>query len=70
LEADAVQAAVHELKSALGLSAQDAFGALYLAFLGTRSGPQAGALLAALDRSFVVRRLREAAGLEAVPRAP
>jgi lysyl-tRNA synthetase class I len=32
-----------------------------LAFLGKASGPQAGWFLAALDRDFVVARLREAA---------
>ncbi len=39
-----------------------AFAAIYLAFLGRPSGPRAGWLLAALDRDFVVGRLREAAG--------
>ena len=40
-----------------------AFAAIYLAFLGRPSGPRAGWLLAALDRDFVIGRLREAAGV-------
>lgn len=69
-EAEALQAAVHALKSEMGLSAKEAFGAVYLAFLGKDSGPQAGALLAALDRTFVVQRLWQASGQEVGSRAP
>lgn len=45
-----------------GVSSGDAFGALYLAFLGRTNGPRAGWLLASLDRGFVIGRLRDAAG--------
>ncbi|MDR5709672.1 MAG: lysine--tRNA ligase [Armatimonadota bacterium] len=62
---EAVQARIHALKAELGLSPEQAFGALYLSFLGKPSGPQAGWMLAALDRQFVVQRLREAS--QAVP---
>lgn len=68
--AEALQAALHALKAELGLEAKEAFGAVYLAFLGKDSGPQAGALLAALDRSFVVLRLREASGPKVGSPAP
>lgn len=51
---------VHSLKNQLGLPPQQAFAAIYLAFLGKPSGPQAGWFLAALDREFVVTRLQEA----------
>jgi lysyl-tRNA synthetase class 1 len=44
-----------------GLSAGDAFRAVYLAFLGRANGPRAGWLLASLDPEFVANRLREAA---------
>jgi lysyl-tRNA synthetase class 1 len=54
---------IHELKSAQGLTAQEAFQAIYRAFLGKDSGPQAGWLLASLDREFVLARLRDAAGM-------
>jgi lysyl-tRNA synthetase class 1 len=49
------------MKTQLGIASAAAFGAIYLAFLGKASGPQAGWFLAALDRDFVVGRLREAA---------
>ena len=41
-------------------SAGYAFRALYAIFLGHSSGPRAGELLAALERDFVLGRLREA----------
>jgi lysyl-tRNA synthetase class I len=44
-----------------GLSAGDAFRAVYLAFLGRANGPRAGWLLASLDPAFVAARLRDAA---------
>ncbi len=47
---------------AYGVSSGDAFGAIYLAFLGRPNGPRAGWLLASLERGFVVDRLRDAAG--------
>lgn len=53
--------AIHTMKTQLGIASAAAFGAIYLAFLGKASGPQAGWFLAALDRDFVVARLREAA---------
>jgi lysyl-tRNA synthetase class 1 len=57
-----LHAAIHALKGEHGLAPKAAFGAIYQVFLGKESGPQAGWFLAALDRDFVVRRLREAAG--------
>ena len=66
-DGETVQAAIFATATALGLPAGRAFIAIYLAFLGRPSGPRAGWLLAALDREFVIRRLREAAevGVEA-----
>ncbi len=63
-DGETVQTAIFATATALGLPAGRAFIAIYLAFLGRPSGPRAGWLLAALDRGFVVRRLREAAGVE------
>jgi len=57
-----LHAQVHALKGELSLPAKEAFGAIYLAFLGKPSGPQAGWFLASLDREFVLARLRDAAG--------
>ena len=42
-------------------SAGRAFAAIYRAFLGRANGPRAGWLLAGLEPSFVISRLREAA---------
>ena len=64
---DAWQAAIFETAAEQGVPAAKAFEALYLAFLGRRNGPRAGWLLASLDRSFVVERLREAAAGATLP---
>ena len=57
---EALQAAIFAKATERDLPAGRAFAALYLAFLGRTSGPRAGWLLAALDRGFVLGRLREA----------
>ena len=61
--------AVHDEIMQLALygqgSAGYAFRALYQIFLGRSSGPRAGDLLAALDRDFVIARLREAVNANA-----
>jgi lysyl-tRNA synthetase class 1 len=64
---DAWQTAIYDAATAAGLPAGRAFAALYLAFLGRSNGPRAGWLLASLDPSFVVRRLREAAEQRPAP---
>jgi len=61
-DGESVQAAIFGTAKERDLPAGRAFGALYLAFLGRGSGPRAGWLLAALDRDFVLARLRAAAG--------
>jgi lysyl-tRNA synthetase class 1 len=58
---DEFHAYLHALKEEMGLSPREAFGAIYQAFLGKDSGPQAGWFLTALDPQFVLGRLREAA---------
>ncbi len=60
-DGESVQGAIFATATEHGLPAGRAFAALYLAFLGRPSGPRAGWLLAALDRDFVIGRLREAA---------
>ena len=59
-DGDSLHGVIHDLKGELGLTPKAAFGAIYLAFLGKESGPQAGWFLAALDRRFVINRLLEA----------
>ena len=64
---DAVQAEIFRVAQERDLKAGQAFASLYAAFLGRPSGPRAGALLAAQDRDFVIRRLREAAAADTLP---
>jgi lysyl-tRNA synthetase class 1 len=59
---EGIQSAIFSTTQERGLAASAGFGALYAAFLGRRSGPRAGWLLASLDRPFVVERLRAAGG--------
>jgi lysyl-tRNA synthetase class 1 len=61
---DALQAEIFRVAQERGLKPGQAFGALYVAFLGRGSGPRAGALLAAQDRDFVIGRLQEAAATD------
>ncbi len=59
---DAWQDLIFRVAEEAALPAGRAFGAVYLAFLGRTNGPRAGWLLAALEREFVIERLRQAAG--------
>jgi lysyl-tRNA synthetase class 1 len=56
------QALIFSTAGGSGLPAGRAFDALYRVFLGRPNGPRAGWLLASLEPSFVLGRLREAAG--------
>ena len=58
---EAWQALIFSTAKERGLSAGDAFRAVYLAFLGRTNGPRAGWLLASIEPAFVATRLREAA---------
>jgi lysyl-tRNA synthetase class 1 len=59
------QTLIFETARAAGLAPAHAFAALYVAFLGRPSGPRAGWLLASLEHSFVLERLRAAAQAQA-----
>ena len=59
---DAWQTLLFRVAGDAALPAGRAFGAVYLAFLGRPNGPRAGWLLASLESSFVIARLRAAAG--------
>ncbi len=50
---------IHTIKTETGISPRDAFSSIYLVFIGKDSGPQAGWLLASLERDFVIKRLKE-----------
>lgn len=64
---DGWQDAIFTVAAGSDLSAGRAFDAIYHAFLGRPNGPRAGWLLASLSPSFVVERLRAAAGSGAAP---
>jgi lysyl-tRNA synthetase class 1 len=59
---EAWQDLIFRVAADAGLPNGRAFGALYAAFLGRSNGPRAGWLLASLDPTFVLERLRIAAG--------
>ncbi len=50
---------IHDIKNEMKIPPRDAFSAIYLSFIGKDSGPQAGWLLASLDKKFVIERLKE-----------
>jgi lysyl-tRNA synthetase class 1 len=57
---DQWQSLIFSVAGETGLASGKAFGALYAAFLGRSNGPRAGWLLASLEPSFVIERLRAA----------
>jgi lysyl-tRNA synthetase class 1 len=59
---DAWQSLIFRVASETELASGRAFGALYAAFLGRTNGPRAGWLLASLEPTFVLERLRAVAG--------
>jgi lysyl-tRNA synthetase class 1 len=59
-DGQSVHKIIHDLRSEMELPAKDAFSAIYQLFLKKDSGPQAGWFLAALDKDFVIKRLKEA----------
>lgn len=50
---------IHQIKKDSGIEPREAFSAIYQVFIGKDSGPQAGWLLASLDKEFVIKRLEE-----------
>jgi lysyl-tRNA synthetase class 1 len=57
-DGDALQSAIYRTAEAHDLEVSDLFSAGYELFLGQSQGPRLGPFLAALDREFVVSRLR------------
>jgi lysyl-tRNA synthetase, class I len=49
---------IHSVKDESGLTPQEFFSAIYVAFLGKDHGPKVGWFLSTLDKEFVVGRLR------------
>ena len=63
---DAWQALIFSAAKEAGLQPVRAFAALSAAFLGRTNGPRAGWLLAAIDRTLILTRLRAAADVQGV----
>ena len=51
---------IHDIKKEMQIDPKEAFSAIYLTFIGKDSGPQAGWLLASLEKNMVIKRLEEA----------
>ena len=63
---DAWQALIFAAAKEADLQPVRAFASIYAAFLGRTNGPRAGWLLAAIDRTLILERLRAAAAVEGV----
>lgn len=59
---DQFQNEIYQLGKTTGLSASEAFKAIYIALLGKDHGPKAGSLILAIDTEIVKKRFKEAAG--------
>jgi lysyl-tRNA synthetase, class I len=62
MDGDAVQELLYSTVVELGLKPKAAFGALYTALLGRKSGPKAGPFVAGLDADFVQGRFLDVSG--------
>jgi len=60
-DGDAMQNLLYSKAVEMGLKPKAAFGAVYTALLGRKSGPKAGPFVAGLDADFVRERFREVA---------
>lgn len=56
---EAIQTFIHEQKEKLKMQPADIFKSIYISILGRESGPQAGWLMEALDREFLIKRFSE-----------
>jgi lysyl-tRNA synthetase, class I len=62
MDGDAVQNLLYSAAVELGLKPKAAFGAVYTALLGKKSGPKAGSFVAGLDTDFVRERFLDVSG--------
>jgi lysyl-tRNA synthetase, class I len=62
MDGDAVQNLLYSTAVELGLKPKAAFGAVYTALLGKKSGPKAGSFVAGLDTDFVRERFLDVSG--------
>lgn len=57
--AEEIQVQVYQIANEMKIPLSEAFQAVYLSTIGKTRGPKAGALIASLDREWVIRRFRE-----------
>ncbi len=58
-EGENIHGALHGIKEESGLSPREFFATIYLPILGRDSGPQAGWLISALEKEWVLKRFEE-----------
>lgn len=59
LDGEMMHKQLHAIKESKEIAPKELFSAIYLAFLGRESGPQAGWFLSVLPRDFLLKRLEE-----------
>ncbi len=57
--AEEIHAQVYQIANETKIPLDEAFQSVYLSIIGKTRGPRAGALIASLDRKWVIRRFRE-----------
>lgn len=58
-EGELIHTTIHDVKNEMAIAPKEAFSAIYRIFIDKESGPQAGWFLGALDKEFVIKRLKE-----------
>lgn len=59
LNGEELHGRLHEIRKEMNIPPTEFFSALYLSFLGKKSGPKAGWFLSVLDKEFLEKRLRD-----------
>ncbi len=70
ISGEKIHKGIYDIATGMGIKPGKVFQTIYLLMLGRSSGPRAGDLLAALERSFVVKRLQQADAIQYLQSAP
>lgn len=70
LSGEQIHKGIYDIATGMGVKPGKAFQTIYLLMLGRTSGPRAGDLLAALERSFVLKRLQQADAIQYLEGTP
>ncbi|MDI6655084.1 MAG: lysine--tRNA ligase, partial [Candidatus Hydrothermarchaeota archaeon] len=57
--AEEIHAQIYQIANETKIPLNEAFQAVYLSIIGKTRGPRAGALIASLDKEWVIKRFRE-----------